>query len=195
MLGPRDRLPAIPQRILVAGLSGSGKTSLARRLAAILAIEHTEIDALHHGAGWQPRPEFLDDVDALVARASWIAEWQYGSARERLADGADALVWLDMPYAVSMTRLVVRTLRRRLRKEVLWNGNVEPPLATFVTDRDHVVRYAWRGRAKYRTIVPELERTHPHLTVVRLRSQADVERWLAGLPRHDDPPRARTRDA
>jgi len=65
---------------------------------------------------------------------------------------------------------------------VLWNGNVEPPLHTVLTDRDHVVRYAWRGRHKYRSLVPEAAARRPDLVVVRLRSAPQVERWLAGLP-------------
>lgn len=187
MLGPRDPLPARPRRILVAGLSGSGKTTLARTLQDVLGITHTELDGLHHGPRWQQRRTFLDDVDALVAGDAWITEWQYGSARARLAARADTLVWLDPPLAVSMGRLVRRTLRRRIRRERLWHDNVEPPLHTILTDPEHVVRYAWVHRRKYRDrLVPEVAAAHPELTIVRLRSQADVDRWVAGLPHHDD---------
>lgn len=187
MLGPRDPLPHRPTRVLVAGLSGAGKTTLARALQGVLGIPHTEIDSLHHGPGWQPRPAFLDDVDALVAGDAWISEWQYGSARARLAARADTLVWLDPPLAVSMGRLVRRTLRRRMRRERLWHGNVEPPLRTFLTDPEHVVRYAWVHRRKYRDrLIPDVAAAHPELVIVHLRSQADVDRWLAGLPRVDD---------
>ncbi|NPC99119.1 shikimate kinase [Nocardioides sp. zg-DK7169] len=61
--------PAPPCRVLLAGRSGSGKTTLGRRLAEVLAIPHVELDALHHGPGWTPRPEFLDDVDRLAKEA------------------------------------------------------------------------------------------------------------------------------
>ncbi len=181
MLRHDDPLPRRPHRVLVAGVSGAGKTTLAGRIAAVTGGPHTEIDALFHGPGWVPRTQFLDDVRALVAGEAWTTEWQYSTARPLLVERADLLVWLDLPFAtVTLPRLLRRTLRRRLRRQELWNGNVEPPLSTVVTDREHVVRYAVTGRHKYRERVPLLEAQHPGLTVVRLRSPREVTRWLEG---------------
>jgi hypothetical protein len=61
-LNATDELSTRPQRIIVAGTSGSGKTRLAARIGAALQIPHVEIDALHHGPGWVKRPEFEVDV-------------------------------------------------------------------------------------------------------------------------------------
>ncbi|QCR19132.1 AAA family ATPase [Agrococcus sp. SGAir0287] len=181
MLGPDDPLPALPDRILVAGVSGTGKTTLARRIADALDLEHVEIDGLHWGAGWTPRPSFVADVEALVVRDRWVTEWQYREVRERLAERAQLMVWLDPPVRVSMARVLRRTLRRRLRRERLWNGNVEPPLRTFLTDPDHVVRWAWRTRRTYRDLPALAAERHPHLVLVRLHSQAEVDRWMRAL--------------
>lgn len=52
------------------------------------------------------------------------------------------MVWLDLPYRVTLTRVVRRTVRRRLRREVLWNGNQEGPLRHVLTDPGHVVRWS-----------------------------------------------------
>lgn len=40
------------RRIAVVGVSGNGKTTLARRLAATLDVPYTELDALNHLPGW-----------------------------------------------------------------------------------------------------------------------------------------------
>lgn len=168
---------------MVAGVSGSGKTTLARRIAAALDIEHTEIDALFHGPGWTPRAEFLDDVRALVRREAWVTEWQYAAARPLLAEAADLMVWLDPPFRQTLGRITRRTVRRRLRREELWNGNVEPPLRTVLTDPQHVWRWSIRTRNKYAELVPAAARAHPGLVVVHLRSQAEVDRWVAALRR------------
>lgn len=181
MLRFDDPLPRRPRRILVAGVSGVGKTTLASAIAAELTIPHTEIDGLYHGPGWQPRPTFVDEVRALIAQDEWITEWQYSSAREILAERADLLVWLDLPLVTAtLPRVVTRTIRRRVRREVLWNGNVEPPLWTFFTNREHIVRWAWSTRSKYTERVPALMERHEGLEVVRLRSQRQVDHWLAG---------------
>uniref|UniRef100_UPI003217F3A0 CoA transferase n=1 Tax=uncultured Arthrobacter sp. TaxID=114050 RepID=UPI003217F3A0 len=42
------------------------------------------------------------------------------------------------------------------------------------------MRWAIRSRRNYSTAVPGLIPDHPHLTVVRLRSQQEAENWLAG---------------
>jgi len=181
MLTAADPLPAPPRRVAVAGVAGVGKSTLAARIAAMIGAPHIDIDGLFHGPDWTRRPQFLDDVAAFTARERWVTEWQYGSARPMVAERADTLVWLDLPFAtVTLPRVVTRTLRRQVSGEELWNGNTEPPLRTFFTDPDHIVRWAFRKRHQYRDEVPPLERTHPSLTVVRLRTPRQVERWLAG---------------
>ena len=188
VLGPDGdvvaRLGRVPRRIAVAGVSGSGKTTLARRLGARLGIPHTELDALHHGPGWTPRPEFLDDVRALVAQDAFVTEWQYTTARPLVLARAEVVVWLDLPTRVTMRQVVVRTLRRSVRREVLWNGNVEPPLwrTWYRAPDENIVRWAWSTRHRYRDLPAEVGRDAPDVLVVRLRSRREVERWLAALP-------------
>jgi hypothetical protein len=75
---------------------------------------------------------------------------------------------------------VRRTLGRALRGEVLWNENREPPLRTFFTDRDHVVRWAWRTHGDNRARMRAIVAARPDLPVVRLRTAREVERWMAG---------------
>jgi len=181
VLSADDPLPHRPRRIVVAGVSGTGKTTLAGRIAVLLDIEHTEIDALFHGPGWTPRPEFLHDVQRLTQSEAWVTEWQYADARPLVAERADLMVWLDLPFRVTLARVVRRTVRRRLRREELWNGNRERPLWTFFTDREHIVRWAIRTRNKYDERIAALARDG-HV-VVRLRTTAEVDRWLAGALR------------
>ncbi len=180
MLGAHDPLPARPRRVIVAGVSGVGKTTLAGRISDILDIPHTEIDGLFHGENWTPRESFLSDVRALVAGEAWVTEWQYSLARPLLAERADLLIWLDLPFLrVALPRVIRRTVRRRRRRQELWNGNVEPPLVTFFTNPEHIVRWAWSTRHTYRERVPRADAEHENLVVVRLRSQREVDAWLS----------------
>jgi adenylate kinase family enzyme len=182
-LTANDQVPGRPQRVLVAGMAGAGKTTLAARLAEVLGVPHVEIDALHHGPGWTVRDEFERDVVALTQQPTWVTEWQYDAARPLLAERADLAVWLDLPVAVVMWRITRRTVRRRLRRQVLWNGNVEPPLRTILTDRDHVIRWAWKTRHDTATRIADLAARRPELVVVHLSRLRDVETWLSQLAR------------
>src|SRR6185312_6271701 len=181
MLSAADPLPHRPRRVLVAGVTGSGKTTLASRLSRILQLPHTEIDSLFHGPNWEPRADFMSDVDRLTREPGWVTEWQYSAARPLLAERADTLIWLDFPVWLSMSRLVRRTVRRRVRRTELWNGNYEGPLLGAFTDSDHIIRWGWRTRNKLKALVPPLEAGHPGLVVVRLTSPREVETWLEGL--------------
>jgi adenylate kinase family enzyme len=190
LLGPSDPLPHAPRRVLLAGPSGSGKSTLARRIGDAIGAPHVELDALHHGPGWVPRETFADEVRVFSAGPSWVTEWQYAAVRDLLAERADLMVWLDHPRALAMTRVIRRTVRRRLRRERLWNGNVEPPLWTFFTDSEHIVRWAWRGHGRQAERMRRLL-VASRLAIVRLRGQAQVDAWLAGPLRGSvaDPPR------
>ena len=166
--------------MLVAGTSGSGKSTLAAYIGLALQLPHVEIDALFHGPAWTPRPSFEADVHRFSAEPSWVTEWQYSAVRAHLADRADLLVWLDLPRALILRQVIRRTLARRLRRQQLWNGNIEPPLWTIFTDREHIVRWAWRTHHRTAVRMAELRRRHPDLVVVRLRSRRQIARWSCG---------------
>ena len=142
-LDPRTPPVNRPQRLLVAGASGSGKSTFCRAASQALDLPYTELDSLFHGPGWTRRLEFEADVAALAGQPRWVVEWQYRDVRSLLVDRADRVVWLDLPRRTQMRQIIVRTVRRRLRREELWNGNIEPPLHRFLTDRDHIVRCAY----------------------------------------------------
>jgi adenylate kinase family enzyme len=180
MLNAGDELPARPHRILVAGTSGAGKTTLAARIGGILQITHTEIDALFHGPAWVPRATFMADVERLAAGPQWVTEWQYGAVRELLGDRADLVVWIDLPRRSVMRQVIMRTLGRQWHRKVLWNGNVEPPLRTILTDPEHVVRWAWSTHPRTASNVLQLQQRRPGLPIVRLRTRSEVERWFSG---------------
>ena len=193
LLGPDDALPGRPRRVLVAGTSGAGKTRLAAVVSARLGVPHVELDALHHGPAWTPRPSFGTDVRRLAATPGWVTEWQYDEVRDLLAGRAELLVWLDLSRASVMRGVVGRTVRRRLRREVLWNGNVEPALWRVLTDPEHVVRWAWSSHARTGPRVRALGEQRPELAVVRLTDRRAVRRWAEGplrdaARRHPDEP-------
>jgi len=97
-----------------------------------------------------------------------------------LASRADLLIFLDLPRWLVMTRVIRRTLWRRLRRIQLWNGNFEPPLRSVLHDRDHIVRWAWRTHHEHLGRVAELVKQRPELPVVRLQTSRQIDRWLAG---------------
>ena len=171
----------------MAGAPGVGKSTLARRVADHLAVPYVELDALHHGPGWQPSPTFRDDVVALAARDEWVTEWQYPTARPVLAGRADLVIFLDMPRWLATSRIIRRTLRRAVQRTELWNGLREPPLRTILTDPDHIVRWTVRTYREHAPRVQALAEHRRELVIVWLSSRREQEAWTGTLTgqRHD----------
>jgi adenylate kinase family enzyme len=170
-------------------VSGSGKTTLARALAERLSAPLIELDALMHQPDGQPRPdaEFKGEVEKATLEPAWVADGNY---RQVVIEGpvwerADTVVWLDLPRLTMMRRLIARTVSRAVRREVLWNGNREP-LTNFVSLDPERSIFVWSWitydalSLRYSTAMTDS--AWRHLTFVRLRSDAEVRRWLDSIP-------------
>ena len=181
LLGPADPLPSTARRILVTGASGAGKSTLRQTISTVLQLPTVEIDSLHHGPRWTPRPTFASEVDRFTSGPSWVVEWQYAQVRSLLLERSDILVWLDHSRWTVTHRVVRRTARRRIHGIELWNGNREPPLRTIVTDRDHIIRWSWRThRQRRHEALDVITHRIGAPAVVRLAGQRQVNSWVRG---------------
>jgi adenylate kinase family enzyme len=167
---------------VVSTSSGAGKTTLGRRLASLYSVPFVELDSLHHLAGWEPNPDFERVVGAAVEQPGWVIDGNYhGRLGDTVTGAADLVVWLDLPMWVCVWRMAKRTARRRLWREELWNGNRED-FYNAVLARDSLFRYAL---STYRRRRREMPGRLGDQTIVRLRSQGEVDAWLANLEAAD----------
>ena len=172
------------RRVAVVGSTGAGKTTLAMQLAQRLGVPHIELDSLYWEAGWRPLPEgeLRERVAASLGDA-WVTDGNYSEVRHLIWGQADTLVWLDMPLALALWRVVSRTLRRIATRERLWNDNRET-VRDALLSRDSLVVYLFKSLPRQRRQYPQLLRMpeYAHLHLVHLRSAGAVSRWLASLP-------------
>jgi adenylate kinase family enzyme len=184
VIGPGEALQVGRlRRIAVAGSPGAGKSTLARSLSARLGLAFVEFESFYHAPGWTVRATWQEDVLQFLEGSDWAIEWQGEEVREQMTARAQVLVWLDHPRVLAITRVIVRTVKRRFgRGSAIAGGNVEGLLRTFFTDPDHIIKDAWRRhplmRARVRRVIAEDR--HPGLVIVRLRGQRQVDAWLRG---------------
>jgi adenylate kinase family enzyme len=173
-------------RITVVGTTGTGKTTLAQRLAQHLEIPHVELDALHWGPDWAavPTAVFRERTAQVLSGDQWVVDGNYGKVRDIVWSRANTVVWLDYALPVIMWRLVRRTFRRIVTREELWNGNREGVRGTFLSG-DSILLWALRTYRRRRREYPALFASpeYAHLKVVRLRSPWATEDWLPILAR------------
>jgi len=162
---------------VISTSSGNGKTTVASALAKRLDVPYYELDALHHGPNWAEPPleEFRARVEAVVRSESWVIDGAYrGKLGSLVLEGADLVVWLDLPLHVWLPRLVRRTIRRVVTREELWAGNRET-LRDALHPHNSVVLYALRKyRRTRRTYAAELA----GFPLVRLCTQREVDDFL-----------------
>ncbi len=169
----------MPTRIAVVGGSGSGKSTVARRLAELHEFEYVELDALHWGPNWTPCPgdEFRARVEEAISRDSWVVDGNYaGKLGDIVLERSELVVWLDLPLHVTLPRLWRRTRRRMDEQTELWGGNREN-WRDALFSRDSLFVYAVRthlGRRRH------YEQRLARYEMVRLRNAYETERWLAG---------------
>jgi adenylate kinase family enzyme len=138
-----------------------------------------ELDALFHGPGWEPSSTFVADVEAVTSGESWVVDGNYSAVRDLLWSRAHTLVWLDLPRTTTVRRAALRTAGRLVTRVELWNGNREE-LRT-VLRSSHPIRWTWETHARHRAAYEQriADPRWAHLTVVRLRTPAEVREWLA----------------
>ncbi|WP_424943050.1 DNA topology modulation protein FlaR [Aliiroseovarius crassostreae] len=176
-----ERIAITPNRILVTGANGAGKSHFAARLAA-LGPEYSLIsfDALKLTTCWEQRPR--KDIEAALQthldRERWIVEG--GPSMLPLAlPKADMLIWLDPPIWKRAMRLLTRPIRNRGKtRDELPPGNVDWPLEQY----GFAVRSLWKHWT-FRKAVGNALRESSDALVVRCKTEDEIGCVLARFAR------------
>ena len=167
------------KRVLVGGISGTGKTTLARELAERRGLPFHEMDALYHGPNWTRIPSFEDDVAAIAAQDAWVFDSMgYSEVRELVWSRADTVVWLDLSRLVVLKRVLHRSFDRAWHQRDVFNGNTEGFRDWL--DPEHPVQWSMRAYSERRRQLAAMfaDPQHAHLRKVHLRTAAQAQRWL-----------------
>jgi len=128
------------RRIHILGGPGSGKTTLAVRLGGHLGAPVYDLDSVAYAGGAGPKRELgarRMDVERIADAPGWVTEGIYLWWCEPLAQRADRIVWLDVPWRVAVYRIVRRHIVLSLA------GTNRHPGVTMLA------RFAWGTRRYY----------------------------------------------
>jgi adenylate kinase family enzyme len=153
-------------RVLVLGVGGAGKTTLARPLADHLGCDLVALDQI----AWRDArrlddAEVVRDLQPRLVADRWVVDGTLMDLLgEHVAPHADHIVWVDTPLRVAASRLVRRGRR-------FW------PAAAHVAVAGPLVR---RRAARL------LRANEGRAVCTRLRTSAAADAWLSTRGRADE---------
>jgi len=180
-------MPTFPyQRIIVVGTTGSGKTTVARRLAAHLHIPHIELDALHWEPNWThvTNDELRRRVESATRPEAWVVDGNYSVSRDITWPRAQVVVWLDYPFWTVFRQLWRRIWKRWWTKELLWGNNREHLLVHFKLWSDEsLITWLFKTYRRRKKDYPLLfaKPEYAHLEIIRLKTPKEAEAWFNSL--------------
>jgi hypothetical protein len=172
----------IPERVVLVGCAGSGKSRLARALAARLGARHIERDALGDDEALGFAAQVAGAVDAAGRR--WVFDGAPYNAEPLVYPHADTVVALDYPRRVVRRRVLTRSVRLWLtRRTDGAHTSTSPPRRWWAPT--HPVGWAAKTHAARHAEIaalfawPELA----HTRRLRFTSPRQAAGWLAGFRR------------
>jgi adenylate kinase family enzyme len=174
------------KRIVVVGVTSSGKSTLAETLAKRFDMDFIDLDALHWEPNWQGAPldVFRERVTKATRSEKWAVAGNYHTVRDLIWPSAEVVIWLDYPFWTVLRQLTRRTFKRWWNQELLWGTNREPLLQHFkLWSEDSLfhwlVKTYWRRRRETPLLLSEPD--HRHLKLMRFKNPRETQAWLDSL--------------
>ena len=168
------------KRTIIFGSTGVGKTTMVKHISEEFSLPIIDIDSLRREAGKTATPEetFSQLVTESVNSDTWIIDGSYTSVQDIIWPRAEAIVWLDFSFWVSLSRLIKRSLYRvfiRKKSERPVKGRYQPP-----SERaSNYLRAIFTSNQRRKRYFAALHNSkNKHLHIVRLSSPDDVTTWL-----------------
>jgi len=170
------------KRVAVFGNAGGGKSTLARRLAALTRLPLYPIDMMQFRTGGiaVPRDEFLKAHADVLRQDAWIIDGFEGRALawERFAR-ADTLVYVDLPLITHHWFVTKRLIKGLFRSPPGW-----PEGSPVWSSSMQSYKVLWpchlRLTPQYRQLVAEMAASK---RVHHLRSPSEVAAFLKAVER------------
>ncbi|KAF8518259.1 hypothetical protein BU17DRAFT_48860 [Hysterangium stoloniferum] len=184
-------------RILVVGNSGTGKhelafltTTMADRLGGLLKFPVVHLDEVHWLPNWveTPRDEFRGQIQEFTnTNDNWVIDGNYKSSVGDLTFSlATTIVWMDPPFILYFSRLILRTFFGLLG----WTPPCSPGCdenlkSIFTLGEQSILWYAWTQHRPYKEFYTSRMRTDEACSEgkwVRLGGWgSDSRKWLTSI--------------
>ena len=159
-------------KVLIIGISGTGKTKLARTLSDFLKIPITHYDTLVWGESWNEVDEkkVEKQLNEVVKRERWIIEGFIHPAAKIKLENADTVIYLDYSGLQAMIGGLQRWWQHR--------GKTRPEMAVGCIEEFNwdFLKVMWKRGER-----PEIEEAIKDFVdkIVRLKTRKETDNFLS----------------
>lgn len=168
------------KKILVIGSPGAGKSTFARRLGEKTGLKVIHLDRLYWKPNWvetADKDEWKAVLEKILAGESWIIDGNYSNTIEMRVEKCDTVIFLDMPPALCVYRVLKRfaLYRNKGNRPDMADGCEEKLDWEFIKFIKWTWTYPSRSKPKVEALVKRYENEKK---IIRLKSNREIENFL-----------------
>lgn len=170
------------KRVAVVGCPCSGKSYLARQIAAITELPLVHLDRAYYTLNLpkddeERRRVWRTELQKIISQPRWITDGNYKSTFDMRFSAADTIILLDYPMWLVVWRLFMRRLKHRNKPRTDMPDGWKERLSWSFYKR-HVYKFKKRY---YPTMYKVFEALDPEVKIIILKSPRETNKFLKEL--------------
>lgn len=172
------------QRVVVIGTTGSGKSTMAHKVANAISANAIDLDDLLWQPGWVKRPaeEIIELLREPLQAERWVIAGNNRKSRDFIWAQADTVIWLNYSFLVNFSRLLFRTIKRVATRQEVMPGCVETFRSQFLDPDSLLVWFFqtfWKRKKEYRELLANPG--YAHLTAIEFNHPRQARHFFNDL--------------
>lgn len=169
-------------KIIIIGVTGSGKSTFAKKLSNKLDIPYIQLDYLFWKPNWEESTdvEFFEKIEKAIDKPKWILDGNYNRTNHLTWKDVDTIIWIDLPFCLTFYQIFMRCLQRAITRKELWEGTGNKESFGRMFSRDSILLWLFKTYSSHSLRYQERmnDPKFKHIKFHRLRSRKEIAEYL-----------------
>lgn len=169
-----------PEKILIIGCAGSGKTTFSKKLSKKLGLPTIHLDQLYWQDDWTTvsRPVFDSLLQSELEKTRWIIDGNFNRTLPHRLTYCDTVFYFDLPTAVCLSGITKRILTNYGKSREDMGGHC---VERFDRQKFSLYRNTLTFRKQHRKAYLDLLANTENISVIIFKNRRQVQRYLDSL--------------